>query len=88
VSTRATNVTDQWVEGGGAWHLTVARGWVEYPNCKYSMAFTGVWICCENEELGDDLWDIRLEFSEHKCTKKRTSSGRNTMSWMKELLLV
>jgi len=52
------------------------------------MAFTGVWIFCENEELGDDLWDIRLEFAEDKCTKKRTSLGRNTMSWMKELLLV
>jgi len=75
VSTRATDVVDQWVAGGGAWHPATARGWVEYPNYKYSMAFTVVWICCENEQLGDDLWDIRLVFAEDKRTKKRTSSG-------------
>jgi len=88
MSTGATDVADQWVAGGGAWNLTAARGWVEYPNCKYLMAFTGVWISCENEQRGDDKWDIKLEFAEDRRTKKRTSSGRNTMSWMKELPLV
>jgi hypothetical protein len=49
------------------------------------MPFTGVWISCENEQLRDDLWDISLEFAEEQATKKRISSGRKTMSWMKEV---